>query len=145
MSNLLKIFAFVAGVAAVCAIVCWTMFHFAVPDDGHAEVGHEWLHEELGLNADEIAIIEGIEEDYEAKRKELERSFADKQRELANLLKEEKSYSDVVKEAVRGLHHIHGNLQALSIEHYYDMLETLPADKQQRLRDLAAKALSKPE
>jgi len=36
-------------------------------------------------------------------------------------------------------------LQELSIQHYYDMLNVLPPEKQAKLRELAIKALSQPE
>jgi hypothetical protein len=53
-------------------------------------------------------------------------------------------YGPEVTEAVHALHAVHGRLQDLAIQHYYDMLAKLPPNKQERLRGLAVKALSTP-
>lgn len=145
MEKYIKVILFVALIAAVCATTYWIMFTFATGSDEHAEIGHEWLHEKLDLNSDEIEMIEQIEERYAARRETLEQTFNLKQNALAKILLEQDTYSDIVKNAVRDIHQAHGDLETMSIEHYYDMLSILPSSKHTRLRELAAQALSQPE
>lgn len=145
MDKLLKIILFVAGIAVVCAAVSWTMFYFAIDSDKHRESGHEWLHDELGLTAEERGMIEKVEERYAERRHALESEFAEKQNALASLLLEQDEYSSVVKDSVRELQVLNGDFQAMIIEHYYDMLKALPEHKRARLKELAAQALSEPE
>ena len=145
MEKLLKVSLFVFGIAVVCISISWIMFSLAMEPEGHSEVGHEWLHDKLQLTEQEIEMIDQVELRYAERFENLEKTFAEKQEALAKLLIEQEAFTDSVKKSVRDVHHAHGDLQSLSIEHYYDMLETLPASKRERLKQLAAKALSQHE
>lgn len=107
--------------------------------------GHEWLREELGLNNEEFAAVNQFEADYRQERAELLRVFNQEMKDLQALLLEKDDFSPELQAAIHDLHIVHGQLQELSIRHYFDMLGALPPDKQHRLREIAAKALSQPE
>ncbi|HKK19040.1 MAG TPA: periplasmic heavy metal sensor [Opitutales bacterium] len=107
--------------------------------------GHEWLREEIGLNDEEFSAISQFEADYRKQRNKLLRAFDGEMKNLQSLLLEKDEFSPELQTAIHDLHVVHGQLQELSIRHYFDMLGALPPDKRDRLREVAAKALSQPE
>ncbi len=109
------------------------------------EHGHHWLHEELGLTAEETAAVDAFEPEYRRDRAKLLAEFNERIANLRGLLVERESYSSDVDAAIHELHGVHGALQELSIRHYYDMMSVLPPEKKEKLRKLAVEALSEPE
>ncbi len=107
--------------------------------------GHQGLHQALGLTDDEAAAIDTFENTYHQKKDALTQEFEARVAALRQLLVEQDQYSPDVNTAIHRLHEVHGALQELSIRHYYDMLSVLPPEKQEKLRQLAVKALSQPE
>jgi Spy/CpxP family protein refolding chaperone len=107
--------------------------------------GHTWLHEALDLTEEEKALIDAFEADYRSQRDDLGKEFNSRIGELREILVTNDQYVPEVDVAIHRIHEIHGKLQELSIQHYYEMLNVLPPEKQTRLRDLAVKALSQPE
>lgn len=115
---------------------------FRQHDQSH---GHDWLHHELDLTAEERTMIDAFEPDYRQERQELLSQYNVKVARLANFLEVEQSPTPEISAAIHDLHGVHGQLQSLSIEHFFDMLSVLPPEKQERLRHLAVEALSMPE
>ena len=107
--------------------------------------GHQWLHHELQLTDAEAARIDTFERPYRTARERLQEEFDERVQAIATLLKENDSATPEVTHAIHDLHRVHGALQQLAIEHYFDMLSVLPPDKQARLRNLAVEALSTPQ
>lgn len=107
--------------------------------------GHQWLKKELNLTSEEGDRIDAYEADYRLKRKQLQAQFDDKIASLGLLIRKNDAYTQEVAHGVHQLHEVHGQLQQLSIEHYYEMLSVLSPDKQALLSDLAVEALSQPE
>lgn len=106
--------------------------------------GHHWLHEKLGLTPDEAAAIDAFETPYREEKAKLSAEFQDRIENLATLLRESDAVTPEVTHAVHELHRVHGQLQELSIRHYFEMLSVLPPEKQAQLRTLAVEALSTP-
>jgi hypothetical protein len=106
--------------------------------------GHQWLHEELGLTAEEALAVDAFEAPYRAERARLSDEFKERIDRLAALLRESDEITPEVTHAVHELHLVHGQLQELSIRHYFEMLGVLPPEKQEKLRKLAVEALSTP-
>lgn len=107
--------------------------------------GHDWLKKELNLTVEEGNQIDAFETEYRLKRKQLQAQFNDRIAALGLLIRNNDSYTSDVAHGVHQLHEVHGQLQQLSIEHYYQMLSVLPPDKQSLLSDMAVEALSQPE
>ena len=107
--------------------------------------GHQWLQQELDLTDEEMAAVNAFEPGYRAERQELLDEFNRRIEALAVLLRTTDAYSEEVTHAIHYLHEVHGDIQILSVEHYYDMLSVLPPEKRGALRDLAVNALSQPE
>jgi hypothetical protein len=107
--------------------------------------GHQWLQQELDLTDGEMEAVNAFEPGYRAERQKLLDEFNRRIEALAALLRTTDAYSDEVTHAIHYLHEVHGDIQILSVEHYYDMLSVLPPGKRDALRDLAVNALSQPE
>jgi Spy/CpxP family protein refolding chaperone len=107
--------------------------------------GHHWLHEALELTEQEEAAIDAFEGDYRSERERLVKEFNSRVGDLRQILVSNDQYVPEVDAAIHRLHEVHGELQELSIQHYYDMLNVLPPEKKDKLRQLAVKALSQPE
>lgn len=132
----------------VCASISFITARLVIRNEASAnqEVrGTHWLSQELGLSPEETNRIEAFDAGYRARREALLETFHQRIAELSELLRTHNQYSQEVTNAVHRLHAVHGELQTLSIEHYYEMLNVLPPDKQDKLRSIAVEALSQPE
>lgn len=107
--------------------------------------GHQWLYEELNLTPEEASAVDEFEPEYRQQRAELQAQFQAKVEQLRQEITTSDEFSDQARKMIHELHIIHGQLQELSIHHYYQMMHVLPAEKQAHLRDIAAKALSVPQ
>lgn len=147
-SSILKISVFVLLLMVVCCSISYltvAFFHSDKEWKHDAPHGHAWLHNELELTESEAAKIDLFEEPYHNQRKALEQEFESRINDLNIILARNNSYTEEVTQAVHGIHEIHGDLQKLAINHYFDMLNALPAEKQEKLRALAKEALSRPK
>ena len=113
---------------------------FKAPHHGSVDA-HVWLHEQIGITAEQ-----------DQKLSEIENKFADKQRvlrekihvgnlELAAAMLEDKAFSERVVAAVERIHHAQGELQKATIEHIFDMQTVLKPQQAEKLNKLAADAL----
>ena len=139
----------VAGLILVCVLVSAVTSNLLtrkVDWSKHDEDdGHQWLHHELNLTPEETAAINAFEPEYRQNRAALQKQFQSKIEELRQEIVSSDEFSGEAEVIIHGLHIIHGQLQELSIRHYYQMMQVLPPEKQERLRNIAAKALSVPQ
>lgn len=143
-----KLAAFLLLVLLLCSTISYLVARWTAPDkswQNNQAHGHEWLRDEIGLNEEEFAAIDRFEEDYQRQRAALLFDFKKEMEALQKLLRDKDEFSPELEEAIHELHLVHGQLQELSIRHYFDILAALPPDKREQLRDIAAKALSQPE
>jgi hypothetical protein len=144
----LKLTVFVVLLIGMCAMISYIVANWAsrTQEWRHDRVhGHEWLRNEIGLDNTEFAAINAFEEDYRRQRADLLQEYAARIGQLRGLLSTQSEFSPEVQHAIHELHQVHGELQELSIRHYFDMFSVLPAEKQQLLRQVAVDALSEPE
>ena len=143
-----KVLVFVAVVIVACCAVAYFVADWVSQtqswkhDQDHE---HEWLRQEIGLTDAEFAAIHTFEAGYREQRAELLAKYRKQMGGLRDLLVQQDSFSPQVQHAIHELHLVRGELQELSIRHYYDMLSVLPPEKKDRLRKVAADALSEPE
>ena len=148
MNSRNKVFLFVAVVVVACSVVSYLVANWASQAQSwkhDQEHGHEWLRQEIGLNDAEFAAINAFEAGYREQRAGLLEKYRMRMGSLRDLLVQQDAFSPQVQHAIHELHLVHGELQELSIRHYYDMLSVLPPEKKDRLRKVAADALSVPE
>ncbi len=132
----------------VCVGVSFLTTHLVIGNETASQdqpPGNAWLRHELNLTPAESARLDAFDLEYRQQREALLEAFQQRIDALSELLRTHDRYSDEVNDAVHRLHVVHGQLQTLSIEHYYDMLSVLPPDKQAKLREIAVEALSQPE
>ena len=143
---LLVFFALLAAGSVLVAVISVRLFSpasgWARHDQPH---GHAWLHRELDLTPAEAEAIDAFEAPYRSERARLEEAFDRHVQAIATLLESSDALTPAVTHAVHELHLVHGQLQELSIAHYFEMLSVLPPEKQARLRQLAVDALSTPQ
>ncbi|MGB0370885.1 MAG: periplasmic heavy metal sensor [Opitutales bacterium] len=141
--------ALVAGLVLISVIVSIVTTHLMQGDQDWShhdgENGHHWLHTTLELSAAEAAAVDAVEPAYRTQKSALQAQFDAKTEALRKLILESDELTAELKHAIHELHIVHGQLQELSIQHYYDMMDALPEDKQVRLREIAVKALSVPQ
>ena len=139
-------FLILVVVSALVAVVSVRLLSphsdWSAHDQAH---GHQWLHEELDLTAKESAAIDAFEGPFRTERARLQKEFNTRVQTIAALLESSSELTPAVTQAVHELHIVHGELQELSIAHYFEMLSVLPPEKQERLRKLAVDALSTPQ
>lgn len=140
--------SFVALLVLSCVLISlltiqWTKATTLSAHPSHP--GHEWLHEELNLTVQEKDAVQSFEKEYIQERALLLHKFNQRIEHLAELLTIKDELTPEVEHAIHELHLVHGQLQQLSIVHYYQMISVLPPEKQETLRSLAVEALSQPE
>lgn len=149
MKRIVSLVTVVLVLIAICAGVSYVTSLWLSPsqdawnhDMAH---GHRWLHQALNLTEQEEIAIDAFEADYRTERDLLVKKFDAQVGNLRQILVSTDQYVPEVDVAIHQLHEVHGALQELSIQHYYDMLSVLPPEKQEKLRQLAVQALSQPE
>jgi Spy/CpxP family protein refolding chaperone len=148
--GILALIAVVPVIIAICVgasfvTAKWIAQSQSAWDNDMPHGHHQWLHEALELTETERTAIDSFEAEYRSQRNLLTEKFDSRIGALRKILVNEDQYVPEVDVAIHRIHEIHGKLQVLSIQHYYDMLNVLPAEKQEKLRELAVKALSQPE
>lgn len=139
----------IGGMILICVVVSFLTTRLMVNKSDwrqhDSEHGHQWLHQELDLSETEAALIDALEPAYREERAKLQRDFQERILTLRNLIVGSDELTPDVRHAIHGLHIVHGRLQELSINHYYEIMDALPADKQKHLKEIAVQALSTPE
>ena len=93
---------------------------------------HEFVHEELKLDADQKARLEVLEQDFAVRRRAREAELRAANAELARALQSRHEYSPEVQAAVERFHGAMGELQKETILHVLAMRTVLtPAQAQQ--------------
>jgi len=135
-------FALVAIVAISTTLLLYVLWFRPGPTE---HPGTSDIYEQLTLSPEEEQRIGAVHQRFQAERSDILREFQQLQGQLAVLLKEEETYSPALADAIHQLHEVHAQLQEISIRRFFAMLETLPPEKQEKLRTLAAETLSQPE
>ena len=148
--NRVCIFAgLIGGIILICVFVSLVTTRLIVNSSDwrqhDAEHGHQWFHRKLDLSDSEAAMIDALEPEYRKERTELEKAFQQRILILRDLIVNSQELTPEVGHAIHELHIVHGQLQELSIKHYYEMMKALPRDKQIRLKEIAVQELSIPE
>jgi Spy/CpxP family protein refolding chaperone len=148
-SRVRLIVGLIGGMILICVVVSFLTTRLMVNKSDwsqhDSEHGHKWLHQELNLSETEAALIDALEPAYREERAKLQGDFQERILTLRDLIVGSDELTPEVRHAIHELHIVHGRLQELSINHYYEMMNALPADKQKRLKEIAVQALSIPE
>jgi Spy/CpxP family protein refolding chaperone len=132
---------FLAVIAIAGTTAAFTHWWISRSASSAESIGHEWLHNELRLTKAQSEALDPIEHGFAEKEAALRAKLHQANRDLAQVLKEEKSYSPRVAESVVAVHHHMGELQKASLEHLYDMRRILTPEQGDQLFHLAAQSL----
>jgi Spy/CpxP family protein refolding chaperone len=131
-------FIAIALVAFGAFYVCGNFFK---PPHHNQIDAHVWLHEQIGITAEQDQKLFEIEKNFAEKQGELREKIHVGNLELAAAMLEDKAFSERVAAAVERIHHAQGELQKLTIEHIFDMQTVLTPQQAEKLNKLAADAL----
>jgi Spy/CpxP family protein refolding chaperone len=143
MKRPLQLLAVLVVVVLVAVGACVVTFSFFVPLRSNSVPSHEWIHNQLGLAAQQEKALEPIEAQFERRRRELLDQIASANNELALVIREDQGYSPRVSAAIEKIHHAQGELQEATLEHVFAMRAMLTPEQYQKLLNLTAEALSK--
>lgn len=103
---------------------------------------HELLHDELNLDAQQLAQIEEIETDFAIRRRELEFEIRADNARLAAAIEAEHGYGPRVTAEIDRSHRAMGELQKETMSHIFAMRTVLRPDQAQKFDRAVVKALT---
>lgn len=129
----------------IIALVAFSAFYFCAhlfkaPHHGQISA-HVWLHEQIGITAEQDKKLSKIERKFAERQRILQEKIHVGNLELAAAMLEDKAFSKRVAAAVERIHHAQGELQKVTIEHIFDMQTILTPQQAEKLNKLAADAL----
>jgi Spy/CpxP family protein refolding chaperone len=137
-----KVALFLSAIAAVAAVACYLTMRVSQPQVTSDDVAsHEWLHRELKLTEAQHKALEPIEQGFGDKQRRLADALREANHQLARAIAEDKAYTPRVTAAVEHVHHCMGDLQKVSIEHVFAMRAVLTPEQGDKLLTLAQQAL----
>ncbi len=106
-----------------------------------APEGHDWIHTQLGLTADQEKALEPIEKRYHERSRELQEQMRIGNLELAKAIVSDRSDSPRVRDAIAKIHTAMGDLQNAAIDHVFEMRSVLTPEQYDKLLHFTADAL----
>lgn len=103
--------------------------------------GHEWLHEQLHLGAEQLERLEPTERRFAAREKALTAAIEAANVELADAFRRDRAMSEEVQSVLKEIHRAQAELQTLTLEHLVEMRTALTEEQYEQLLDLVAEAL----
>ena len=103
---------------------------------------HELLHDELGLDAQQLAQIEQLEVSFAARRQTLEAEIRAENARLATAIQAERGYGPRVTAEIEQSHQLMGELQKATLEHIFAMRTVLRPDQAEKFDRAVVRALT---
>ncbi len=139
MKSFLGIFALAVAVAAISSFCTLRWVATRPPID--SSDAHEWLHRELHITPAQHKALEPIEAQFADKERMHREQMRAANRQLAAALYKGDPNSPEIAAAVHQIHLHMGELQKDSIEHLFEMRSVLTPEQNEKLMQLAEKAL----
>lgn len=131
--------------AIVLAIAAGCLGAFAASEwreTGRPQTLHDFVHEELNLDATQSASLARLEARFAAERKELDLSLRAANARLAAAMDEEHTYGPKVSGAIDDVHTRMGALQKATVRHVFAMRALLDPEQQRRFDRKVASSLT---
>jgi nickel and cobalt resistance protein CnrR len=136
----LLVLAAVAFLAALAGVLIGRGLSQRAPEQSSAL--HELLHEELGLDAQQLVQIEQLEATFAARRGALEAEIRAENARLAAAIQAERGYGPRVTAEIERSHQIMGELQKATLEHIFAMRTVLRPDQVEKFDGAVVRALT---
>jgi len=107
-----------------------------------AEDYHDWIHKKLKMTPEQERLSQISERRYEETKRHLEEVIQLANRELAEKILKDKSYSPSVEKSVAEIHNAMGQLQEATLEHIFELRDVLDPPQYERLIELTVQGLS---
>lgn len=128
------------GTVALAAMVSFfvtkeTMKGVSQPhDEGHTEASfHDWLHENLEITSEQEALLHPHEVAFEKDRERIRKSMQESGRDLANAIRDFEADSTEVIQMREKLTRLQGELQQVTLDHFFAMKEHLTQPQREKL------------
>jgi hypothetical protein len=131
--------ALLSFLVALAALWIGQKLRADAPDESRI---HALLHGELDLDAGQKRRIDGLEQDFAGRRKQLEGELTAANADLARAIAHEHAYGPDVEKAVDRSHVAMGELQKATLRHVFAMRAVLRADQTARFDQAVAQALT---
>mgnify|MGYP001072605293 CR=1 FL=1 len=136
-------YVLVAVIAATVAIgASWGGRNLIAPDQRTGGDLHQFIHEQLDLDASQNAKIEQLEARFAERRSALEARLKQANAELARAMASEHQYGPRVAAAVDLSHMAMGDLQKATLEHVFAMRALMRPDQAARFDREVSRALT---
>lgn len=144
----MKIGGFQLLVAILLAVAAGCIGAFAANEwrqSNHPQTLHDFVHEELDLDATQNRRLEQLETRFAVERKELDLSLRAANVRLAAAMEEEHDYGPKVAVAIDDVHARMGDLQKATVRHVFAMRALLDPEQQRRFdRQVALSLIGEP-
>jgi len=120
------------AIAALVALAAGCIGAFAIGEwreAAHPQTLHDFVHEELDLDASQEERLEQLEVRFTVERNDLEHSLRAANARLAVAMDEEHDYGPKVAAAIDDVHGRMGDLQKATVEHVFAMRAQLKPDQ----------------
>lgn len=136
-------FVLLLVVVALVAMGACLLTRYFIPIVRHdkPESAHYWIHEQLGITAEQKKSLDSIEHRYAERRAQLTQTIRQANRELATAIFEDKNASPRVNAVIEKIHAAQGDLQMVTIAHVFEMKAVLSPEQGDKLLKLTAEAL----
>lgn len=134
------IIAAVAFLAALAGVLIGRSLSQEQPE--RASALHELLHDELGLDRQQLAQIDNLELRYAERRRALEAELRADNARLAAAIEAEHGYGPRVTAEIDRSHRAMGELQKETLSHVFAMRAVLRPDQARRFDQAVVKALT---
>lgn len=103
---------------------------------------HEWIHNKLKMTPEQDRRSLASELRYEETKRHLDEVIRLANLELAGAILKDKCYSSSVEKPVLEIQEALGQLQKATLEHIFELRETLDAEQYERLIEMTAQGIS---
>ena len=125
-----------------CGIGCVIAINLSHKEKAPAAGGtHDWLHEQLGITAEQHLGLEQIEARFAKREAELVAALATAKSDLGDVMAEDKAFTPRVTTSIEKIHHAMAELQKATLEHLFEMEEALTPEQYDLLIELASESL----
>ncbi|MEI8294515.1 MAG: periplasmic heavy metal sensor [bacterium] len=141
--RILTLLLALTGIAIISAASSVLTLRMVNRDSAHAAQDyHEWVHQMLKMTPEQEQRSLTCERRYEETKRHLDEVIRLANRELAESILQDKSYSPRVEKSVAEIHDAMGQLQKATLEHIFELREFLDAAQYERLIELTVQGLS---
>tara|TARA_R110002096_G_scaffold327314_1_gene521400 strand:- start:22187 stop:22621 length:435 start_codon:yes stop_codon:yes gene_type:complete len=112
--------------------------YFKSEQGEHLEASHHDFHEMLDLTDDQLEKLVPIEKEFAKKKAYYKNKIRSANMELGDIMQKEKSFTPEVQAAVEKVHAAMGELQKITLIHFFDMRDLLDEKQVQVFDDYVA-------